>query len=134
VRAAHKGILVIAGMNALDVFSSIEQFMSSLSSDYMRGLFSRSILAAYSQRLILSKDHKKMVSAWEGLLATPRIQKYIRDDKVYYIKGQAPSLRGEYFPIEESIAEAIKANRIDYESVINETWVNPDSLKALLER
>lgn len=134
VRAAHKGILVIAGMNALDVFSSIEQFMSSLSSDYMRGLFSHSILAAYSQRLIWSKTHRKMISAWEGLLATPRIQKYIRDDKVYYIKGQAPSLRGEYFPIEESIAEAIKANRIDYESVINETWVNPDALKVLLER
>ena len=134
VRAAHKGILVIAGMNALDVFSSLEQFMSSLSSDYMRGLFSRSILAAYSQRLIWSKAHRKMISAWEGLLATPRIQKYIRDDKVYYIKGQAPSLRGEYFPIEESIVEAIKANRIDYESVINETWVNPDTLKVLLER
>jgi Tfp pilus assembly pilus retraction ATPase PilT len=75
-----------------------------------------------------------MVSAWEGLLATPRIQKYIRDEKVYYIKGQGASLRGEYFPIEESIAEAIKANRIDYESVITETWVNPDTLKALLER
>ena len=134
VRAAHKGILVIAGMNALDVFISIEQFMSSLSSDYMRGLFSRSILGAYSQRLIWSKNHRKMVSAWEGLLATPRIQKYIRDEKVYYIKGQATSLRGEYFPIEESIAEAIKAKRIDYESVINETWVNPDTLKALLER
>jgi twitching motility protein PilT len=134
VRAAHKGILVIAGMNALDVFSSIEQFMSSLSSDYMRGLFSRSILGAYSQRLIWSKNHRKMVSAWEGLLATPRIQKYIRDEKVYYIKGQGASLRGEYFPIEESIAEAIKANRIDYESVITETWVNPDTLKALLER
>jgi hypothetical protein len=43
-------------------------------------------------------------------------------------------LRGEYFPLEESIAEAIKANRIDYESVINETWVSPDALKALLER
>jgi twitching motility protein PilT len=134
VRAAQKGILVIAGMNALDVFSSIEQFMSSLSSDYMRGLFSRSILGAYSQRLIWSKTYRKMIAAWEGLLATPRIQKYIRDDKVYYIKGQAPSLRGEYFPIEESISEAIKANRIDYESVINETWVSQDVLKLLLER
>jgi hypothetical protein len=75
-----------------------------------------------------------MIAAWEGLLATPRIQKYIRDDKVYYIKGQAPSLRGEYFPIEESISEAIKANRIDYESVFNETWVSQDVLKLLLER
>ena len=133
VLAAHKGILVIAGMNALDVFSAIEQFLSSLSSDYMRGLFSRSILAAFSQRLMFSKLSRKMILAWEGLLATHRIQKYIRDDKVYYIKGQAPSLRGEYFPVEESIAEAIKNKRIDYESVQDEPWVHQDTLKVLLE-
>ncbi len=134
VRAAHKGVLVIAGMNALDVFSSVEQLMSSLSSDYMRGLFSRSMLAAYSQRLLWSKSLRKMIPAWEGLLATPRIQKYIRDDKTYHIKGQARSLRSEYFPVEESIADAVKTKRIDYESVINEAWVNQDDLKSFLER
>jgi twitching motility protein PilT len=133
-RAAHKGILVIAGMSAVDVFSAIEQFMSSLSTDYMRGLFSRSLLGAFSQRLIWSGKKKKMLLAWEGIIATPRIQKYIRDDKVYYIKSQAPSLRGEYMPLEESIAEAIRAKRLDYESVMNEPWVHQESLKVLLER
>jgi len=134
VLAAHKGILVIAGMNALDVFSTIEQFMSSLSSDYMKGLFSHSILGAFSQRLMWSRTGRKMILAWEGLLATPRIQKYIRDDKVYYIKGQGASLRGEYFPMEESIAEAVRSKRIDFESVKNEPWVHMDTLKVLLER
>jgi twitching motility protein PilT len=134
VVAAHKGILVIAGMNSLDVFSSIEQFMSSLSSDYLRGHFSRSILGAFAQRLIWSGAKRKVFLAWEALLASPRIQKFIRDDKVYYIRGQAASLRGEYFPPEESIAEAIKNHRIDYESVTKEPWVNQDALKVLLDR
>ncbi|HPC46865.1 MAG TPA: ATPase, T2SS/T4P/T4SS family, partial [Deltaproteobacteria bacterium] len=52
--AAHKGILVLAGINAVDVFSALEQFASSLSSPYMRGLFSRSLLGAFSQRLVWS--------------------------------------------------------------------------------
>jgi len=58
----------------------------------------------------------------------------MRDDKIYYVKGQAPSLRGEYFPIEESVAQAIKEARLDYESVKSEPWINHDALKALLER
>lgn len=134
VLAAQKGILVIAGMNAIDVFSAIEQFMSSLSSDYMRGLFSRALLGTFSQRLIWSGKLRKMALVWEGILATPRIQKYIRDDKIYYIKGQVPSLRGEYFPVEESIADAIRSKRLDEDSVQNEPWINQDALKVLLER
>ena len=134
VVAAHKGILVIVGTNSLDVFSSIEQFMSSLSSDYLRGHFSRSILGAFSQRLVWSGSRRKMILAWEALLASSRIQKYIRDEKVYYIRGQASSLRGEYFPIEESIAEAIRSQRIDYESIMNEPWVHQDTLRVLLDR
>ena len=101
VLAAHKGILVIAGMNALDVFSAIEQFLSSLSSDYMRGLFSRSILAA-SRRDLCLEIVQEDDSAWEGLLATQRIQKYIRDDKVYYIKDR-------HLPCGESISRSKKA-------------------------
>jgi twitching motility protein PilT len=134
VLAAHKGILVIAGINAIDVFNAVEQFMSSLSDEYMKALFSRSILAVFAQRLMWSKSAKGRILAWEGLLASPRIQKYMRDDKIYYVKGQAPSLRGEYFPIEESVAQAIKEARLDYESVKSEPWINHDALKALLER
>ncbi|MCU0575649.1 MAG: Flp pilus assembly complex ATPase component TadA [Desulfobacterota bacterium] len=132
--AAHKGILVIAGMSAIDVFSAIEQFVSSLSSDYMKGLFSRTLLGSFSQRLVWSNQKKRMVLVWEGMLATPRIQKYIRDDKVYFIKSQAPSLRGEYFPLEESVAEAIKTDRLDHDSVRSEPWINQETLKVLLER
>lgn len=132
--AAHKGMLVIAGLGAIDVFSAIEQFVSSLSSDYMRGMFSRSLLGAFSQRLIWSNAKKKTVLVWEGILATARIQKYIRDDKVYFIKSQAPSLRGEYFPMEESVAEAVRGKRLEYDSVRDEPWINRDLLKTLLER
>jgi twitching motility protein PilT len=134
MRAAHKGILVVAGINTVDVFSAIEQFMSILSDGYLRSMFSQSLLGVFAQRLIWSKPAKKRVLVWEGILASPRIQKYIRDDKVYHIKGQAPSLRGEYFPMEESIAQAIKDKRLDYESVKTEPWINQGSLKGLLER
>jgi len=134
VLAANKGILVIAGINAMDVFSAVERFQSSLSDDYMRALFSRSILAVFSQRLIGSKTAKKRIMVYESLLGTPRIQKYIRDDKIYFVKGQAPSLKNEYYPVEESISKAIKEGRLDLESVKNEPWINQDTLKLLLER
>lgn len=134
VLAAQKGILVIVGMNAIDVFSAIEQMISTLSDDYMKVLFSRSILAAFAQRLVWSKSSKKRVLIWEQLLATPRVQKYIRDDKVYYIKGQVTSHRGEYFPGEASLAKAIRNGVLSEEMIQSETWINQDVLRAYLER
>jgi len=134
VMAAQKGILVIVGLNAIDVFSAVEQLISTLSDDYMKALFARSMIAAYVQRLIWSKKAKKRILIWEKLIATPRIQKYIRDDKVYYIKGQATSLRGEYFPIEESLAKAVKSGIVTDDAIQSEPWINMDILRAYLER
>ncbi len=134
VLAAQKGILVIAGLNALDIFSAIEQLISTLSDDYMKSLLARSLLAAFAQRLIWSKTSRKRVLLWEQLIATPRIQKYITDDKIYYIKGQATSLRDEYFPLEGSLARAIKSGLLKEENIASETWVNQDILRAYIER
>ncbi len=134
VLAAQKGILVIVGLSAIDVFSAIEQIITMFSDDYMKTLFSRSLLAAFAQRLVWSKSSKKRILAWEHLIATPRIQKYIRDDKVYYIKGQAPSLRGEYFPIEESLARSVKKGLISEDSLKAEAWINQDVIRAYLGR
>ncbi|HPW69598.1 MAG: ATPase, T2SS/T4P/T4SS family [Desulfomonilia bacterium] len=134
VLAAQKGILVIVGLNAIDVFSAIEQLISTLSDEYMKALFSRSLLAAFAQRLVWSKSSKKRVLIWEHLLGTPRIQKYIRDDKIYYIKGQATSLKGEYFPIEESLARSVKSGLLSEQSILTEPWINQDVLRIYLDR
>ncbi len=134
VLAAQKGILVIAGLNAIDVFSAIEQLISTLSDDYMKSLFARSLLVAFAQRLVWSKVAQKRILLWEQLIATPRIRKYITDDKVYYIKGQAPSLREEYFPIEESLARAMKSGLIRENNFAQEPWINQDVLRAYIER
>lgn len=134
VLAAQKGILVIVGMNAIDVFSAVEQMISTLSDDYMKVLFSRSILAAFAQRLVWSRSSKKRILIWEQLLATPRVQKYIRDDKVYYIKGQATTHKGEYFPIEASLAKALRNGLLSDEMIASESWINQDLLRSYLER
>jgi len=134
IQAAQKGILVIIGVNSVDVLSAIEQVISTVSDEYMKALFSRSLIAAFSQRLVWSKKIKKRIMMWEYILPTARIQKFIRDDKVYYIKGQAPSLRDEYFPIEDSFAQAVKDGRLDQESIQAESWINQDLIKAYLER
>jgi twitching motility protein PilT len=134
VLAAQKGILVIVGLNAIDVFSAVEQIVTTLSDDYMKALFARSMLAAFAQRLVWSKNSKKRVMVWENLLGTPRIQKFIRDDKVYFIKGQAPTLRGEYYPIEESLAKAVKSGIITEETIQSEPWIHQDILRSYLER
>jgi twitching motility protein PilT len=134
VLAAQKGILVIVGLNAIDVFSAVEQIVTTLSDDYMKALFAHSMLAAFAQRLVWSKSAKKRILVWEHLLGTPRIQKFIRDDKVYFIKGQAPTLRGEYFPIEESLAKVVKSGQITEETIQSEPWIHQDVLKSYLER
>ncbi|HNU74838.1 MAG: Twitching mobility protein [Deltaproteobacteria bacterium ADurb.BinA179] len=134
ILAAQKGILVIIGLNAVDVFSAIEQLISTLSDDYMKALFSRSLLAAFAQRLIWSRSSKKRMLIWEHLLGTPRVQKFIRDDKIYYIKGQATSLKGEYFPMEESLARAIRNGLLTGDAVLEEPWINQDVLRIYLER
>ena len=100
----------------------------------MKALFSRSLLAAFAQRLICSDSSSKLVLICEHLLGTPRIQKYIRDDKTYYIKGQAVSLKGEYFPIEESLARAVKNGLLTGDTILAEPWINQDVLRIYLER
>jgi Tfp pilus assembly pilus retraction ATPase PilT len=134
VLAAQKGILVIAGLNAIDVFGAIEQMISTLSDEYMKSLFARCLLSAFAQRLIWSKTAKKRILLWEQLIATPRIQKYITDDKLYYIKGQAPSLRDEYFPLEKSFSRAVKKGLLKEENTALESWINQDVLRVYLER
>ncbi|HNY65344.1 MAG TPA: ATPase, T2SS/T4P/T4SS family [Deltaproteobacteria bacterium] len=134
VLASLKGILVIVGLNAVDVFSAVEQIVSTLADDYMKALFARSMLATFAQRLVWSKTAKKRVLAWESLMGTPRVQKYIRDDKVFFIKGQAPTLRGEYFPMEESLARQVKSGLITEDTLQLEPWIQQDALKAYMER
>ncbi len=134
VLAAQKGILVIAGLNAIDVFSAIEQLISTLSDEYMKSLFARSLLSAFAQRLIWSKTAQKRILVWEQLVATPRIQKYIMDDKLYYIKGQAPALRDEYFPLEKSLSTAVKNGLLKEENIALESWVNQDVLRVYIDR
>jgi hypothetical protein len=68
------------------------------------------------------------------LLGRPRVQKYIRDNKVYFIKGQAQSLPGAYFPMEVSLAAAIKAGKIDRRSMENEPYINKEMLGSFIER
>ena len=92
------------------------------------------LLAAFAQRLIWSRSSKKRMLIWEHLLGTPRVQKFIRDDKIYYIKGQATSLKGEYFPMEESLARAIRNGLPTGDAALEEAWINQDVLRIYLER
>jgi Tfp pilus assembly pilus retraction ATPase PilT len=80
------------------------------------------------------KEKKGGALIWEMLLGKPRIQKYIRDNKLFFIKGQAQSLQGEYFPMEESLANAIKHGKLDRRMVENEPQINKEMLLAYLDR
>jgi len=134
VRATQKGILVLAGINAVDVFTAVEQILSTLTDEYMKALFAHSLLAVFTQRIVGTKEKKGGTLIWEMLLGKPRVQKYIRDNKVYFIKGQAQSLQGEYFPMEESLAAAIKAGKVDRRSMENEPYINKEMLGSFIER
>ena len=132
--AAQKGILVIAGITATDVFSALEQYLSTLSDDYLKAMFARSLVGVFSQRMVGARTDERQILIWEMLIGTKRVQTYIRDGKIYYIKGQATSLQGEYFPLEESLAFAVRAGKIPRASLEDEPFFNKDLFGALLER
>jgi twitching motility protein PilT len=134
IRATQKGILVIAGINAMDVFAAVDQILSILQDEYSKALFAHSLLSVFAQRIVGAKPKKGGTLVWEMLVGKPRIQKYIRDNKVFFIKGQAASLQGEYFPMEESLASAIKAGKVDRRSMELEPNINREMLNSYLDR
>lgn len=134
VRATQKGILVIAGINAIDAFAAIDQILATMTDEYMKALFAHALLGVFAQRIVGATERKGGVLIWEMLFGKPRVQKYIRDNKVYFMKGQAQSLQGEYFPMEESLAAAIKAGKVDRRQMENEPSINKEMLNAFLDR
>jgi twitching motility protein PilT len=134
LQATQKGILVIAGMLGVDVFGTTDQYLSFLSDEYMQALFSYSLMGVFTMKRIGAKEKKGGTIAWELLLGKSRVQKFIHENKIHFIKGQAQSFQGEYFPMEESIANAIKAGKIDLKTVEGEPGINKDLLNSFLAR
>jgi twitching motility protein PilT len=134
LQATQKGILVIAGMLGLDVFSTTDQYLSLLSDEYMKSLFSHSLMGVFSMKRIGAKEKKGGAFIWELLLGKARVQKFIRENKIHFIKGQAQSLQGEYFPMEESLANVIKSGKIDLKTIEEEPGINKDLLNSYLAR
>jgi len=134
LQATQKGILVIVGMLGIDVFSAIEQYLSLLSDEYMKALFSHSLMGVFSMKRIGAKEKHGGTVIWELLLGKSRVQKFIRENKVHFIKGQAQSLQGDYFPMEESLANAIKTGKIDLKTIEGEPGINKELLNGYLAR
>jgi hypothetical protein len=63
-----------------------------------------------------------------------RVQKFIRDDKIYYIKGQATSLKGEYFRWRRASRGQSETGCYTGDAVLEEPWINQDVLRIYLER
>jgi twitching motility protein PilT len=134
LQASQKGILVIVGMLGTDVFSTTDQYLSLLSDENMKALFSHSLMGVFSMKRIGAQEKKGGAVVWELLLGKARVQKFIRENKIHFIKGQAQSLQGEYFPVEESLANAIKTGKIDLKTVEEEPGINKDILNGYLAR
>jgi len=134
VLAAQKGIRVIAGINAVDVFSAIEQVRATLPDDYLKELFLRSMSAVFAQRMLPTNGRRKHILVWEMLLLSNRIRNYIRDNKAYNIKGQASSHKDEYFPMEKKIAASIRAGYLEQEKVATEPYIDREMLDLYLSR
>jgi twitching motility protein PilT len=134
LQATQQGILVIVGMLGIDVFSTVDQYLSLLSDEYMKALFSHSLMGVFTMKRIETKAKKGGTVIWELLLGKTRVQKFIHENKLHFIKVQAQSFQGEYFPMEESLANAIKAGKIDLKTVEGEPGINKDILNGFLAR
>jgi twitching motility protein PilT len=134
LQATQKGILVIAGMQGIDVFSTVDQYLSLLSDEYMNALFSHSLMGVFTMKRVGAKEKKGSTVIWELLLGKARVQKFIHENKIHFIKGQAQAFQGEYFPMEESLANAIKTGKIDLKTIEGEPGINKDLLNSYLAR
>jgi twitching motility protein PilT len=88
--AAETGHLVISTMNTQSAEKTIDRVIDAFPSDeqgQIRMMFSESVRAILSQRLVWSKNRDRKVAVMEVLLGIPALRKLIRDGQTYLVQN-----------------------------------------------
>lgn len=135
--AAETGHLVLATLHTTSASQTVDRIINVFppqQQEQVRIQLSTSILAIFSQQLLLKATKKGRVAAFEIMVTTASIQNLIRDKKTYRITSdiQTGSKYGMK-TFDASLVELYQRNIIDYETMISKAF-EPDQIMLKFQK
>ncbi len=134
--AAESGHLVIGTLHTTNAPETVTRFIDIFPPeirDQIRIQFSISLLAVFSQRLLLKAEGKGRISSFEIMMATPAVRNLIRERKIEHLNSaiQTGSAEGS-ISYDAYLAELYRANKVTYETAIASAF-DPKGFRELVE-
>ncbi len=135
--AAETGHLVLATLHTTSAAQTVDRIINVFppqQQEQVRIQLSTSILAIFSQQLLLKATKKGRVAAFEIMITTPSIQNLIRDKKTYRITSdiQTGSKYGMK-TFDTSLTELYQRHIIDYETMLSKAF-EPDQIEMKYQK
>ncbi|MBL7071175.1 MAG: type IV pilus twitching motility protein PilT [Candidatus Omnitrophica bacterium] len=129
--AAETGHLVLATLHTTSAAQTVDRIINVFppqQQEQVRMQLSTSILAIFSQQLLIKATKKGRAAVFEIMITTPSIQNLIRDKKTYRITSdiQTGSKYGMK-TFDTSLTELYQRNIIDYETMLGKAF-EPDQI------
>ncbi len=136
VWAAESGHLVIGTLHTTNATETVTRFIDIFPPeirDQIRIQFSISLLAVFSQRLLLRAEGKGRIACFEIMMATPAVRNLIREKKIEHLPSaiQTASAEGS-ITFDAYLAELYKMGKITYETAMQNAF-DPKALRELIE-
>lgn len=136
VWAAESGHLVIGTLHTTNATETVTRFIDIFPPeirDQIRIQFSISLLAVFSQRLVIRAEGRGRTAIYEIMMATPAVRNLIRERKVEHLPSAIQTASSEAsITFDAYLAEAYKLGRITYETAVANAF-DPKALRELIE-
>jgi twitching motility protein PilT len=131
ILAAETGHLVLATLHTTSAAQTVDRIINVFppqQQEQIRIQLSTSILAIFSQQLLLKAVKKGRIAAFEIMISTPSIQNLIREKKTYRVTSDIQTgAKYGMKTFDSSLVELYQRNIIDYETMINKAF-EPDQI------
>jgi len=135
--AAETGHLVLATLHTTSAAQTVDRIINVFppqQQEQVRIQLSTSILAIFSQQLLIKATKKGRVASFEIMITTPSIQNLIRDKKTYRVTSdiQTGSKYGMK-TFDSSLIELYQRHIIDYETMLSKAF-EPDQIAMKFQK
>lgn len=136
VWAAESGHLVIGTLHTTNASETITRFIDIFPPeirDQIRIQFSISILAVFSQRLLIKAEGKGRIAGFEIMMATAAVRNMIRERKIEHLPSAIQTGQSEgSLSFDAYLAEFYRLGKITYETALSSAF-DPKGLRELVE-
>ncbi|NOY53422.1 MAG: PilT/PilU family type 4a pilus ATPase [Deltaproteobacteria bacterium] len=129
--AAETGHLVLGTLHTLNATATIDRLINVFPGDQhnqIRAQLAESLLLILSQRLVLSRDGKSRVLAYEKLTPSSRVRNLIRIKKIHQLRTQMLNEQEDFESIDSSLIKLAREGKIRREEALkfadNQNFVN----------